>query len=73
MTNDELELMKRTLNELCGVVLRLQVDMAGKADLRDQFAMETLNGLVNRYGTLSRDGIAEEAYLLADALMEKRK
>jgi len=73
MTDEELEHMKQTVHDLCGAVLRLQIDLMGKPDLRDQFAMETLNGLVNRYGTLSRDGIAEEAYLLADAMMEARK
>ena len=81
MTNDELELMKRTLNELCGVVLRLQVDMAGKADLRDQFAMAALQGLlanpklqqqILKTGGAKGGWVEESAWGWADGMMETR-
>ena len=43
--------------------------------LRDQFAMAALSGVISdtkRFG-FSHVCIAEEAYMLADALMERRK
>jgi hypothetical protein len=76
MTDEELEHMKRTVHDLCGVVLRLQIDLNGKPDLRDQFAMAALTGLVvANYGRKDIDpmDVASWAYGIADAMMEARK
>jgi hypothetical protein len=82
MTDDELEIMKRTVNELCGVVLRLQIDLNGKPDLRDQYAMAALQGLlanpklqqqILKTGGAKGGWIEESAWGWADAMMEARK
>jgi len=70
MTQEELEHMKRTVHDLCGVVLRLQIDLNGKPDLRDQFAMAALHMLSLE---IHPDGAAQKAYAIADAMMEARK
>ena len=74
MTNEELEHMKQTVHDLCGAVLRLQIDLMGKPDLRDQFAMAALTGMcADPELTSLCDRVAKHAYLLADAMMEARK
>ena len=71
MTDEELEHMKRTVHDLCGAVLRLQIDLMGKPDLRDQFAMAALKGLLANNISVSLAVVrAGEA---ADLMMEKRK
>jgi hypothetical protein len=76
MTDEELEHIKHTVHDLCGAVLRLQIDLNGKPNLRDQFAMAALTGLVvANYGKKDIDpmDVASWAYGIADAMMEKRK
>jgi hypothetical protein len=76
MSDEELEHMKQTVHELCGVVLRLQVDLNGKPDLRDQFAMAALTGIavISQEGNWeSKPNIAEWCYQMADAMMEARE
>ena len=71
---DELKRMNRTLHELCNAVLDLQIDVKGKPDLRDQFAMAALTGMcADPELTSLCDRVAKHAYLLADAMMEARK
>jgi hypothetical protein len=70
MTEDELQHMKQTLHDVCGVLLRLQIDMQAKADLRDEFAMAALHMLSLE---IHPKGAAEKAYAIADAMMEARK
>jgi len=69
----DLEIMKKTINELCGVVLRLQVDLNSKPDLRDHFAMAALPAAMSRYPTWKIKAYAKGAYEIADAMMEARK
>ena len=71
MTDEELEHMKRTVHELCGVVLRLQIDLNGKPDLRDQFAMAALKGLLSN--NVADHVAVRKANEIADLMMEKRK
>jgi hypothetical protein len=73
MTEEELQHMKQTLHDVCGVLLRFQIDMQAKADLRDQFAMAALTGIASRDGMSSADYMSRLAYELADAMMEARK
>ena len=79
MTEDELQHMKQTLHDVCGVTLRLQIDMQAKADLRDEFAMAALTGLLANPAlepTIKKHGAKwfdENAYAFADAMMEARK
>jgi hypothetical protein len=73
MTDEELEHMKRTVHELCGVVLRLQVDLNGKPDLRDQFAMAVLTGMLAGRVPGERTEWVKGAYEFADKMMEERK
>lgn len=71
MTEDELQHMKQTLNDVCGVLLRLQIDLQAKDDLRDKFAMAALTGLLAN--NVSYDAASIRAYNIADAMMEARK
>jgi hypothetical protein len=73
MSDEELEHMKRTVHDLCGVVLRLQIDLNGKPDLRDQFAMAALTGIVVIRKQWEIADIVTDAYDMADAMMEARK
>ena len=73
MNDEELEHMKRTVHELCGVVLRLQVDLNGKPDLRDQFAMAALTGALAGRVPGERTEWVKAAYECADVMMEARK
>jgi len=73
MTNQEFEHMKQTINELCGAVLRLQIDLNSKPDLRDQFAMAALTGIVVIRKKWDLKDLAAEAYDIADAMMEDRE
>jgi hypothetical protein len=72
MTEEELQHMKQMVHDLCGVTLRLQIDMQSKTSLRDKFAMAALTGLLGVY----RDGMAEafaiQAYKHADAMLAAR-
>jgi hypothetical protein len=70
MSDEELEHMKQTVHDLCGAVLRLQIDLMGKPDLRDQYAMAALTGLIQ---TGDPADLAVDAYVIADAMMEARK
>jgi len=72
MTQEELEHMKHTVHDLCGAVLRLQIDLMGKPNLRDQFAMAALTGLMVVSNPDKHHTYAKEAYELADAMMEAR-
>jgi hypothetical protein len=71
MTEDELQHMKQTVHDLCIAVLRLQFDLNGKSDLRDEFAMAALPVFLT-YETAAKT-IAELSYAQADAMMEARK
>jgi hypothetical protein len=71
MTEEELQHMKQTLHDVCGVLLRLQIDMQAKADLRDKFAMAALTGLLAN--NVPSEIAPVRAYLLADLMMEARK
>jgi hypothetical protein len=73
MSDEELEHMKRTVHDLCGVVLRLQVDLNGKPDLRDQFAMAALTGALAGRVSGERTEWVKASYECADAMMEARK
>ena len=76
MTDEELQHMQQAVHELCGAVLRLQIELQSKPDLRDQFAMAALTGLVvANYGKKDIDpmDVASWAYGIADAMMEARK
>jgi len=74
MTDEELEHMKQTVHDLCGAVLRLQIDLMGKPDLRDQFAMAALPALIFDPDSVGYPiGHANLAYEYADAMMEARK
>jgi len=73
MTDEELQHMKQTVHELCGVVLRLQIDLNGKPDLRDQFAMAALTGLMVISYPDKHHSYVKEAYAIADLMMEARK
>jgi hypothetical protein len=74
MTEEELQHMKQTLHDLCGTVLRLQIDTQKKASLRDQFAMAAMAGLLaDNTKDMYINDCAESAYKYADAMMEKRK
>lgn len=74
MTEDELQHMKQTLHDVCGVTLRLQIDMQAKADLRDEFAMAALTGLLQQgYDKFDPSEWSNQAYAYADAMMEARK
>jgi hypothetical protein len=74
MTDEELEHMKQTVHDLCGAVLRLQIDLMGKPDLRDQFAMAALPALISDPDSVAYPiGHAKLAYEYADAMMEARK
>lgn len=73
MTEDELQHMKQTVHDLCGVVLRLQIDLQAKDDLRDKFAMAALTGIASRDGMSSADYMSRLAYELADSMLETRK
>ena len=76
MTDEELKHMKQALHDLCNAVLNLQIDVKGKPDLRDEFAMAALTGLVvANYGRVDADraDLASWAYGIADAMMEARK
>jgi hypothetical protein len=71
MTEDELQHMKQTLHDVCGVLLRLQIDLQAKDDLRDKFAMAALTGVNTK--EFDPQDIADKAYAIADAMMEARK
>jgi hypothetical protein len=71
MTEDELQHMKQAVHELCGAVLRLQIDLMGKPDLRDEFAMAALPVFLTY--EIDAKTIAEYCYAQADAMMESRK
>lgn len=74
MTEDELQHMKQTLHDVCGVTLRLQIDMQAKADLRDKFAMAALTGLLQQgYDKFDPSEWSNQAYAYADAMLETRK
>lgn len=73
MTEEELQHMKQAVHDLCGTVLRLQIDMQGKPSLRDQFAMAALTGIASRDGMSSAVYMSRLAYELADFMMEARK
>jgi hypothetical protein len=73
MTDDELQHMKQTVHELCGIVLRLQIDLNGKPDLRDQFAMAALNGALAGRTNGEPTNWIKFANECADAMMEARK
>lgn len=44
-------------------------------DLRDQFAMAALQGMISRdvHGTYTDNGLAKKAYAVADEMLEARK
>ena len=71
MTDQEIKKMQQMLHELCGVVLRLQIDLNSKPDLRDQFAMAALPVFLTY--EIDAKTIAEYCYAQADAMMEARK
>ena len=76
MTEDELQHMQRALHDVCGAVLRMQIDMQSKADLRDQFAMAALTSMLSPVQEITSSTpikAAELAYQFADAMMEARK
>lgn len=73
MTEDELQHMKQTLHDVCGVLLRLQIDMQAKDDLRDKFAMAALTGALAGRVPGERTEWAKAAYEIADSMMEARK
>jgi len=74
MSDEELKCMKQMLRELCDAVLDLQIDINGKPDLRDQFAMAALTGLLAYSGRWSSsEDIAQRSFGIADAMMEARK
>ena len=74
MSDEELEHMKRTVHDLCGVVLRLQIDLMGKPDLRDQFAMAALNGVLSNPVTQEiTEKTIKTVWQVADFMMEARK
>lgn len=73
MTEEELQHMKQAVHDLCGTVLRLQIDMQGKPSLRDQYAMAALTGITSRDGLSSADYMARFAYQIADFMLEERK
>ena len=73
MTEEELQHIKQTLHDLCGVTLRMQIDLQSKPSLRDQFAMAALTGIASRDGLSSADYMARFAYQIADSMLEIRK
>jgi hypothetical protein len=74
MTDEELEHMKRTVHELCGVVLRLQIDLNGKPDLHDQFAIAALTGMFSNPVTQEiTEKTIKTIWSVADLMMEARK
>ena len=73
MTDQEIKEMQQMLHELCGVVIRLQVDLNSKPDLRDQFAMAALTGMLAGRVPGERTEWVKGAYEFADAMMEARK
>jgi hypothetical protein len=74
MTEEELQHMKQAVHDLCGTVLRLQIDMQGKPSLRDQYAMAAMAGLLaDHTKDMYIKDCAESAYKYADAMMEARK
>jgi hypothetical protein len=79
MSNEELEALKSTVHDLCNAVLRIQIDIDEKRDLRDQFAMAALAGLLANpklAPTILNKGPSwfdDNAWAYADAMMEARK
>jgi hypothetical protein len=73
MTEDELQHMKQTLHDVCGVLLRLQIDLQAKDDLRDKFARAALEGLTCQMFIPDCETLAKRCYEYADAMMEARK
>jgi hypothetical protein len=65
--------MSETELEVSGVTIRLQVESNEKCDLRDQFAMAALTGLLANPDAAKYKDRAEVAYNYADAMLKARE